>query len=149
MKNAIQLKRVSLGIILTILFSCSTTTDISNEKNVIADIQGIWIGCENIGNMYRHVKLNLDNDMFEAWVQTSDSQNEPIWAKLPDEKGSITLNSLQKDPEKNIRFRKFAFTCSGRCCGDKSFSIKEISSLISYDEGKGLTMAHKIKMLKK
>jgi hypothetical protein len=143
-----SLKGISLCIVLTILFACSSATDIENEKDVMSDLQGNWTGRENLGNMYRHMKLKIVNNLFEAWVQTSDSQNEPVWASIPDEKGAISLNSIQNDPESNLRFRKFSFTCAGRCCGDKSFSLKTISELISYDEGKGLTMAHKIGMLK-
>jgi hypothetical protein len=148
MKKTIYLKGVTLGIILTILFSCTRTADINNEKDVIKNIQGTWIAYENIGNMFRHIKLNIVNETFEAWMQTSDSKNEPIWAKLPDEKGSITLSSLQNDAEKKMKFRKFCFTCSGRCCGDKSSLIKDLSNLISYDESKGLTIDHKVEMLK-
>jgi hypothetical protein len=149
MRKSVYLKVVSLGIIWAFLFSCSTTTDINNEEAVMQEIQGDWIGCENIENMYRYIKLSINKDLFEVWIQTSDYQAEPNWAKLPDEKGSISLNSLQKDTETNMQFRKFAFICSGRCCGDKSSVIKNISNLISYEEGKGLTIDHKVRMSKK
>ena len=148
-KSFFYLKGASIIFFLMIFLACTNITDINKEDVVMKDIQGNWIGYERIDSVYRHVKLNIDKDLFEAWVQTSDYQNEPNWAKLPDEKGSITLNSLQKDLKTNLRFRKFSFTCSGRCCGDKSSVIKDISNLISYEEGKGLTIDRKVKMSKK
>jgi len=128
---------------------CSKSIDISNDKDVMAEIQGEWITYENIGNFYRHIKVGITKNSFEAWVQTSDNQNEPKWADQPDEKGIISLNSVQPDAEKNSKFRKFAFVCSGRCCGDKSSSVKLISDLISYEENAGLTLSRKIKMNKR
>ena len=148
-KSSVYLGGTKIIIFIMFFLACSTATDINNEEAVMRDIQGDWIGYENIGNMYRHIKLSIDKGVFEAWVQMSDYQDEPTWADIPDEKGSISLNSLQKDTERNLRFRKFAFFCSGRCCGDKSFSIKVISDQISYVEGKGLTIDHKVKMFKK
>jgi hypothetical protein len=147
-KRFVYLKGATIIIFLMIITACTKDADINKEDDVIKSIQGAWVGYEKIGNMYKHVKLSIDKDLFEVWVQTSDSQNKPSWAKLPDEKGAVTLNSLQKDPNMNLRFRKFSFTCSGRCCGDKSSVIKDISDMISYDEGKGLTLNRKIKMSK-
>ena len=112
------------------------------------DIQGAWIGCQNIGKVYKHIKLSVANNMFEGWVQISDSKNEPIWVSVADEKGFISLSSLIDDTEQKIKYRKFAFTCSGRCCGDKSFSVKTLTELIAYQEGKGLMVDRAIKMVK-
>jgi hypothetical protein len=148
MKRSVYLKGVSLIIFIAVFISCSTI-DINNEQAVMKDIQGAWIGYENTGNMYRHVKLSIDKDSFEGWVQTSDSQSEPIWTDLPGENGLISLSSLQEDPNGDLKFRKFAFTCSGRCCGDKSLSLQALSNLITYDEGKGLILGGKVKMTKK
>ena len=149
MKKSIYLKRYSLIALIAMFFSCSTNIDINNEQAVLKDIQGVWIGCAYSGNLYRHIKLNVANDLFEAWIQTSESKDVPSWAKIPDESGAISLSSVLKDSERNLKFRKFALTCSGRCCGDKSFSINELSKLITYDDGKGLTLAGKVKMTKK
>ena len=131
-----------------VFLSCSNSADINNEEAVMNDIQGAWIGCQNIGNVYRHFKLNVANNRFEGWVRISDSQNEPIWASDADEKGFISLSSLIDDTEKKIKYRKFAFTCSGRCCGDKSFTVKTFAEMIAYQEGKGLMVDGKIRMRK-
>ena len=139
-------KRVSFFAFWAIFISCSTTTDINNEVAVMKDVQGAWVGSENTGEMYRHIKLSVDKDSFKGWVQTSDSNAEPVWADQPNEEGTISLSSLQEDPGNKIKFRKFTFTCSGRCCGDKSLSLEAMSKLITYEDGKGLTLAGLTKM---
>ncbi len=136
-------------VLFAVFYSCVTSVDINNEEAVMKDIQGSWIGSQNIGKEYRHFKLKVENNLFEGWIQTSDSQNEPSWAADTDEKGFISLSSLLDDPDKNFKYRKFAFTCSGRCCGDKSFSVKTLAELITYQEGKGLILDGKAKMMKK
>jgi hypothetical protein len=55
---------------------------------------------------------------------------------------------LLNDKEKNLKYRKFALTCAGRCCGDKSLSVKTLTDLITYQEGKGLLLDGKVKMNK-
>lgn len=135
-------------LLLAVFVSCSKA-DINNEQAVMNAVQGTWIGYEITGAMYQHIKLRIAKDSFEGWVQTSDSQAEPEWTELPNEKGLISLSSVQEDPENTIKFRKFAFTCDGRCCGDKSLSLKALSSMISYVEGKGLTLDDKSKLAKK
>lgn len=142
------ISRTAFILLLAVFASCSTA-DINNEQAVMTDIQGTWIGYEITGAMYQHIKLRIVKDAFEGWVQTSDSQAEPEWAELPNEKGLISLSSIQEDPENTIKFRKFAFTCDGRCCGDKSLSLKALSGMISYVEGKGLTLSAKSKLVKK
>ena len=74
-----------------VFLSCSNSVDINNEEAVMNDIQGAWIGCQNIGNVYRHFKLNVENNRFEGWVRISDSKIEPIGASDADEKGFISL----------------------------------------------------------
>lgn len=142
-------KRVSFIAFWAIFISCSTKTDINNEEAVMKDVQGVWVGYENTGETYRYIKLSIANDSFKGWVQTSDAKAEPAWADLPNEEGSISLGSIQNDPESKTKFRKFAFTCSGRCCGDKSLSLQAMSNLIAYNEGKGLTLAGQVKMARK
>jgi len=137
-----------LVVLFFVFIGCSNSVDINNEEAVMKDIQGAWIGCQNIGKVYRHIKLSVTNNMFEGWVQISDSKNEPIWVSVADEKGFISLSSLIDDTEQKIKYRKFAFTCSGRCCGDKSFSVKTLTELIAYQEGKGLMVDRTIKMVK-
>ena len=142
-----------LGVVFVITFSvfnsCSSSTDINNENAVMKDIEGAWTGYQIMGKVYRHFKLTVTNDSFEGWIQISDSEKEPIWAKIPDEKGFLTLSSLLTDKEKNLKYRKFALTCAGRCCGDKSLSVKTLTDLITYQEGKGLLLDGKVKMNKK
>lgn len=113
------------------------------------DIQGVWTGYQIMGKVYRHFKLIVKNNSFEGWMQISDSDKEPSWAEIPDEKGALTLSSLLNDEEKKLKYRKFSLRCDGRCCGDKSVSVKALSELISYQDGKGLMLDGKVKMVKK
>ena len=141
-------KGVSVIVFITLFFSCSKSVDINNEEAVMKDVQGIWKGYQATGKMYRHFKLSVTNDLFEGWIQTSDSKTEPVWANAPDEKGTITLNSIQQDLGNSAKYRKFAFTCSGRCCGDKSISQLTLAKMITYMDGEGLTIDGKVKMYK-
>ena len=149
MKKSACLGGVLFVVLFVFFFSCSRAVDIKNEEAVMKDIQGTWIGCQPIGKEHRHFKLSVENNSFEGWIQISDSQNEPSWAADTDEKGFLSLSSLLDDTDKNMKYRKFAFTCSGRCCGDKSFSVKTLAELITYQEGKGLILDGKVKMVKK
>lgn len=149
MRKPIRLHKVLFAIFFTVFFSCSASVDINNEEAVMKSIQGTWIGCQNIGKEYRHFKLSVANNSFEGWMQTSNSQKEPTWATDTDEKGIISLSSLINDQEKNLKYRKFALTCLGRCCGDKSFSLKTLTELISYQDGKGLMLDGTVKMMKR
>ena len=147
-KNLPFLSRAAFILLLAVVVSCSKA-DINNEQAVMNDVQGTWTGYEVTGAIYQHIKIRIVKDTFEGWVQTSDSQAEPEWAELPNENGLISLSSIQENAENTLKFRKFAFTCDGRCCGDKSLSLKALSGMISYVEGKGLTLNNKSKMVKK
>jgi hypothetical protein len=149
MKRLVFLRGLLLVIAFSFYFSCSNAVDINNESAVMKDIQGAWVGYQNIGKVYRHFKLRVSNNLFEGWIQTSDSQDEPTWAAIPDEKGTLTLSSLLTNEEKKLNYRKFSLRCDGRCCGDKSLSVKTLSDLITYQEGKGLLLDGKVKMMKK
>jgi len=149
MKKILTFPGIAAFILLLVVFSSCSKTDINNDVAVMNELQGTWTGNELTGTMYQHIKLRIVNDSFEGWVQMSDTQAEPEWTELPNEKGLISLSSVQDDPENTVKFRKFAFTCDGRCCGDKSLSLKALSGMISYVEGKGLTMNGKSKLSKK
>jgi len=149
MKKILTFPGIAAIILLFVVFTSCSKTDINNEEAVMNDLQGTWIGNELNGTMYQHIKIKIVKDSFEGWVQASDTQSEPEWAEIPNEKGLISLSSVQDDPETTVKFRKFAFTCDGRCCGDKSLSLKALSDMISYVEGKGLTMNGKSKLSKK
>jgi hypothetical protein len=149
MKRSVFLRGLLIVVAFSIYFSCSNAVDINNESAVLKDIQGAWTGYQMVGNAYRHFKLIVKNNSFEGWMQVADSEKEPSWAEIPDEKGALSLSSLQNDEEKRIKYRKFSLRCDGRCCGDKSVSVKALSELISYQEGKGLMLDGKVKMAKK
>jgi hypothetical protein len=149
MKIPVCLRGILFTVLFTVFFSFSNSVDINNEKAVMKDIQGTWVGCQNIGKVYRYFKLSVADNLFEGWMQTTDYPNEPIWEAVPDEKGIISLSSLINDPEKNFKYRKFSLTCPGRCCGDKSFSVVTLTKLITYLEGKGLMLEGKVEMIKK
>jgi hypothetical protein len=149
MKKILTIPGIAAFIFLLIVLTSCSKTDINNDEAVMNELQGTWTGTEMTGDMYQHFKLKIEKDTFEGWVQMSDTPAEPEWTKLPNEKGLISLSSVQDDPETTIKFRKFAFTCDGRCCGDKSLSLQALSGMVSYVEGKGLTLSGKSKLSKK
>jgi|GEM_PF-1691762 len=149
MKKILTIPGIAAIILLIIVFSSCSKTDINSDEAVMNELQGTWIGNEMTGSMYQHFKLRIEKDTFEGWVQIADTPAEPEWTELPNEKGLISLSSVQDDPETTVKFRKFTFTCDGRCCGDKSLSLKALSGMISYVDGKGLTLSGKSKFRKK
>lgn len=149
MKRILTFPGIAAFILLLVVFTSCSKTDINNDEAVMNELQGTWIGSELNGSMYQHFKIKIEKDSFEGWVQASDTQAEPEWAEVPNEKGLISLSAVQDGPSNTSKYRKFAFTCDGRCCGDRSLSLKALSEMISYVEGKGLTLNGKTKLLKK
>jgi hypothetical protein len=127
-------------VLIAVVTSCSRV-DINDEQAVMKDIQGTWIGCEQIGGHFRHIKVNIRENTFEGWLQTSDSGTEPSWTVLPAETGTFSLSSVLDNPKEAGKFRKFGFAINGRCCGDNSLTAKTLSELIAYVDGKGLFIA--------
>jgi hypothetical protein len=148
MTKSVLLKSVTVLLVTVIANSCSKI-NINDEQAVIKNIQGTWIGYENTGTFYQHIKLNISENSFDGWVQISDSEKTPSWDALPGETGTYTLTSVQDDPAVPAKFRKFSFTIPGRCCGDKSLTIQTLSRLLTYVEGKGLYVGGKVSMIKK
>ncbi len=149
MKKSIFLRGLLLVIAFTFYFNCSNSVDITSENAVMKDMQGVWTGYQIVGKVYRHFKLIVKNNSFEGWMQISDSEKEPTWAETPHEKGALSLSSLLDDKEKKLKYRKFSLRCDGRCCGDKSASVKALTELISYQDGQGLMLDGNVKMVKK
>lgn len=147
MTKSVLLKSVTLLLVSVILNSCSKI-NINDEQAVIKNIQGTWIGYENMGTYYQHIKLNISENSFDGWVQTSESDKTPSWDVLPGESGTFTLTSVQDDPASSVKYRKFSFTIAGRCCGDKSLTTETLSRLLSYVEAKGLYVGGKVSMIK-
>jgi|WetSurMetagenome_2_1015567.scaffolds.fasta_scaffold20990_2 hypothetical protein len=136
-------------IFLVALFVSCSSIDINNEESIIDDIQGTWTGFGQNGNLYTHIKLSILHDSFNGWVQTTESESMPVWAVLPNETGTYTLNSVQDDPEGSAKLRKFSFTVAGRCCGDKSLAVEALQKLVCYTDGKGLSLAGSKRMVRK
>jgi hypothetical protein len=136
------LKSIGFFTLLVVIVSCSRV-NINDEQAVMKDIQGTWIGREYIGGLIRHIKVNIKENTFEGWLQTSDSDNEPSWTVLPTESGTFSLSSVLENPNKAGKFRKFSFVINGRCCGDNSLTAKTLSQLIAYMDGKGLYIAQR------
>jgi hypothetical protein len=151
MKKILYPPKVLIIGFLLVTLACSNTVpvDINNEEAVIKNIQGNWVGCVDIGNMYKHIKLSITDNSFKAWMQMSDYEDEPDWLKESVEKGWITPSSILKNTESNSKYRKFAFTCAGRCCGDKSIAIETLTKLVTYVDGQGLTLGDNVKMIRK
>ncbi len=136
------LKGIVFFALLVVITSCSRV-DINDEQAVMKDIQGTWIGYENIGGLFRHIKVNIKENTFEGWLQTSDSDIEPSWTVLPTESGTFSLSSVLENPNEAGKFRKFSFVINGRCCGDNSLTAKTLSELIAYMDSKGLLIAQR------
>lgn len=131
------------------VFTACSGIDISDEKAVIQDLQGTWIGHEQTGGFYRHIKLTISENNFSGWLQHSDAIDEPAWTVLPGESGMISLGSVQEKSDGSGKFRTISFSMPGRCCGDKSITGTVLSTLIIYEEDKGLSMAGKGSMARK
>ncbi len=133
MKRSLPL--LVLAAALFILSSCSRV-NIEDEASVSADMQGTWTGYDKVGEMYMHVKLFIENDHFDGWIQTTDSQQEPEWTPMPGEQGIYNLSGVISEEGRNLRRVKFMVV--GRCCGDKSTTIQTLSRGIVYSDGQGL-----------
>jgi hypothetical protein len=135
-------KNIGFFILIAVITSCSRV-DINDEEAVMKDIQGTWTGYEYTGGIFRHIKVNIKENTFEGWLQTSDSEIDPSWTVLPTERGTFSLSSVLENSTKARKFRKFSFVINGRCCGDNSLTAKTFSELIAYIDGKGLFIAER------
>jgi hypothetical protein len=131
------------------IFSSCTGVDIDDEQAVIKDMQGTWTGYECVGSMYRYVKLTISENSFEGWLQTSETNDEPSWTVLPNERGTLSLSSVLDYANNGGKYRKIGLSIPGRCCGDKSLAAVTLSKLITYDDGRGLIVAGRASMIKK
>jgi hypothetical protein len=147
MKSVITSTKVALFLFLLVFSACSNV-DITNDQQVMDDLQGTWTGYVKNGDMYQHIRIKIDKDSFEGWVQAADSTVITAWNDVPDEAGLISISTVQENPEFRLKYRKFAFTCKGRCCGDKSLSLKSLSDLLTYVDGKGLMAGTDFNMVK-
>jgi hypothetical protein len=109
-------------------------------------MQGIWIGSEHNGDIYRHIKLIISDNTFTAWHQITESADKPGWTVLPTESGTISLSSVQDISNESGKYRKINFFIRGRCCGDNSLTANIMSKMITYHEGKGLCVTDQIPM---
>lgn len=135
-----NLKATAILAVLTLLTSCSGI-DINDEKAVIKDIQGTWIGKAPVGELYRHIKVTITDNRFNGWLQTTDSLNEPEWTVLPTESGTFSISSVQEEASGGYKFRSLNFAIAGRCCGDNSLTAITLSQLVTYVNKKGLSVA--------
>lgn len=133
MKRSVPVLMVLLALL--VLSSCSRV-NINDEASVAADMQGTWTGYDKVGDMYMHVKLFIQKDHFDGWLQTTDSQEEPEWTPMPGEQGVYSLSSVVTEAGQDCRRVKFMVL--GRCCGDKSTTIQTLSRGIIYSDGQGL-----------
>jgi hypothetical protein len=134
------LKSIGFFALILVITSCSGV-DINDEQEVMNDIQGTWIGSEYIDGLFRHIKVNIKDNTFDGWLQTSHADIEPSWTVLPTESGIFSLSSVLDNPKDDRKFRKFSFVINGRCCGDNSPTAKTLSELIAYMDRKGLFIA--------
>jgi hypothetical protein len=142
------LQVLGLIVLFAVHISCSRV-DINDEQAVIKDIQGTWTGCEYIGGVYRHIRLNISDNAFDAWIQSSDSDQEPSWNPIPNEKGIISISSVLENPDSEGKYRRITFSILGSCCGDNSSTAWTLSKMITYHDGKGLYVAGRESMARK
>jgi hypothetical protein len=140
-----HLKVAAIVAVIVVLNACSGV-DIDDDIAVMKDVQGTWVGNIQAGNIYRHIKVNITDNRFDGWLQTSDSLTEPAWAVLPTETGTFSISSAREKLSGTGKFRSFNFVILGRCCGDNSLTAKTLSEMITYDSRKGLLMAGRLTM---
>jgi hypothetical protein len=140
------LKAIVFFTLVLVLTSCSRV-DINDEQAVMKDIQGTWTGTQYIDGIFRHIKVNIRENAFEGWLQTSDTDIEPSWSVLPTERGTFSISSVLENSNEAGKFRKFRFVINGRCCGDNSLTAETLSELVSYMDGKGLLIAQQAAMV--
>lgn len=126
---------MTMMLVLLLAGSC-TRVNIRDEASVTTDLQGTWTGYDKVGEMYMHVKLFIQNDHFDGWLQTTDTQEEPEWTPMPGEQGVYSLSSVISEAGRDCR--RVKFMVPGRCCGDKSTTIQTLSRGIIYSDGQGL-----------
>ena len=141
------IKDAAIITIIAILTACSGV-DIDDDLAVMKDIQGTWVGDELSGNFYRHIKVNITDNRFDGWLQTTDSITEPAWTILPTETGTFSISSVQEKVSGTGKYRSFNFVILGRCCGDNSLTAKTLSEMITYENRKGLLVAGRVSMIR-
>jgi hypothetical protein len=129
-------------------FTSCSGIDINDEQAVMKDIQGTWIGAEHNGNIYRHIKLIISDNTFAGWYQFSESVDEPVWTVVPTENGTISLSSVQENPDETGKYRSINFFILHRCCGDNSLTANILSKIITYQDRKGLSLAAQTPMIR-
>jgi len=134
-----SLTGIGLFSAIVVLVSCSGN-DINNDQAVLKDMQGTWVGYDQTGDLYTHIKVYISENTFNGWIQMSDSGEEPFWSVLPNEKGTYSLSSVQENTDGPGKYRKLSFAILGRCCGDNSLTAKTLTKMIAYEDSRGLSI---------
>lgn len=129
-------------LVITAMYACSAI-DINDDQAVLKDIQGTWVGYDQTGDMYTHIKLQISENTFNGWMLISDSVEEPSWKALPDEKGTFSLSSVQVNKVGQDKYRRLSFFILNRCCGDNSLTAKNLTKMITYVDGRGLSLSER------
>jgi len=141
----------SIILIVIVLYFIGSIfkVDINDEKAVIKDMQGTWVGYDHEGGIYTHYKLQISGNDFKGWLQTEYTNSEPNWSSQPDETGTFTLSPVQGYTNTSGNYRNINFYKNGGGYGNNSLTARAFTNMIIYDDGGGLYVVGWASMSKK
>ncbi len=148
------MKKIGCGTIIAIvvilaIIGSFLKVDIKDEKAVIKDMQGTWVGYDHESGIYTHYKLQISGTNFRGWLQTGYTDDEPSWNSQPDETGTFSLSPVQGYTNASGKYRNINFTKEGGGYGDNSLTARAFTNMIIYDDGGGLYVVGWASMNKK
>ncbi|MCY1719238.1 SHOCT domain-containing protein [Prolixibacteraceae bacterium Z1-6] len=135
-----------IGFIAIIVQVCSFfAVDISDEKAVLKDMQGTWIGYDHEAGVYTHYKLNISGKNFRGWISSSYTDDEPSWSSKPDVSGTFKLSPVQGYSNASGKYRNINFDDND----GNLLEARSLQNMIIYDDGQGLYVVGWASMNKK
>lgn len=132
------LAAVVVAVVFGLLYQAIFSVSIDDEKAVVKDMQGTWVGYDHESGVYTHYKLQISGNNFKGWFQTAYTDDEPSWSSQPDETGTYTLSPVQGYTNASGKYRNINFNKEGGGYGDNSLTARAFTNMIIYDDGSGL-----------
>lgn len=142
MKN--KYYKIIASLIITCFFlflAIGSGVDVNDEKAVIKDMQGTWIGNSHDGidaYQFNHYKIEISGNNFKGWLKPAYTNDEPSWSSEPDETGTFSLSPVQGYTNSTSKYRNINFNKVGGGYGDNSLMARTFTNMIIYDDGGGL-----------
>lgn len=135
-----------IGFIAIIVQVCSFfAVDISDEKAVLKDMQGTWVGYDHESGNYTHYKLYISGGNFRGWIKSSYTEDEPSWSSKPDVTGTFSLSPVQGYSNASGKYRNINFDDDD----GNLLLARTLQNMIIYDDGQGLYVVGWASMNKK